>query len=60
VAFGRWFIGNPDLTERLRHGWPLAVADRAIYYSGGAQGYTDFARYERSRPATSTATAVRT
>jgi len=55
VAFGRWFIGNPDLTERLRHGWPLSEADRAVYYSDGAKGYTDFARYEPSPPATEVA-----
>jgi len=46
VAFGRWFIGNPDLVERLRNGWPLAEADRAFYYSAGAHGYTDFVRCE--------------
>lgn len=24
IALGRPYIGNPDLTERLEHGWPLA------------------------------------
>lgn len=45
IAFGRWFIGNPDLPERLRNGWPLADAERAIYYSAGGAGYVDFPRY---------------
>ncbi|MGE8183557.1 hypothetical protein, partial [Pseudomonas mandelii] len=26
VVFGRPFIANPDLVNRLRHGWPLAEA----------------------------------
>jgi N-ethylmaleimide reductase len=42
IAFGRPFIGNPDLVERLKAGAPLAVAPPRSYYGGGAQGYTDF------------------
>jgi len=42
VAFGRLFIANPDLVERLQRGMPLAVAPRASYYGGGAAGYTDW------------------
>jgi N-ethylmaleimide reductase len=42
VAFGRAFIGNPDLVERLRRNMPLVDADPKVYYGGGAQGYTDF------------------
>lgn len=45
IAFGRWFIGNPDLIERLRNGWPLVNAERAIFYSEGAAGYVDFPTY---------------
>ena len=46
IAFGRPFIGNPDLAERLRHGWPLTEADRATYYTRrGEIGYTDFTAY---------------
>ena len=47
IAFGRPFISNPDLVERLRHGWPLAEpADMAAWYSPtGAAGYTDFPAY---------------
>lgn len=42
IAFGRAFIANPDLVERLRHGWPLNAYDRATFYGGDAHGYTDY------------------
>jgi N-ethylmaleimide reductase len=43
VAFGRPFIGNPDLGRRLREGADLAASDRKTYYGGGPEGYTDYA-----------------
>jgi N-ethylmaleimide reductase len=49
VSFGTPFIANPDLVERFRSGAPLAPGDRATYYSGGAQGYTDYPTLELSR-----------
>jgi N-ethylmaleimide reductase len=42
IAFGRAFIGNPDLVERLKANAPLHEADPRSYYAGGARGYTDF------------------
>jgi N-ethylmaleimide reductase len=42
VAFGRPYIANPDLVERLRQGGPFNEGDRATYYGGGAKGYTDY------------------
>ena len=42
VAFGRMFISNPDLPERLRTGAPLAKYDRSTFYGGDARGYTDY------------------
>lgn len=42
VAFGRLYISNPDLVERLRVGAELAVADPATFYEGGDTGYTDY------------------
>ena len=42
IAFGRPFISNPDLVERLRLGAALAPLDRATLYGGGAHGYTDY------------------
>lgn len=43
IAFGKPFIGNPDLVERLRLHKPLFEAPLAGYYGGGAEGYTRFA-----------------
>jgi N-ethylmaleimide reductase len=42
VAFGRPFISNPDLVERLRVNAPLTPPDQATFYGGGAEGYTDY------------------
>lgn len=42
VAFGRPFISNPDLVARLREDAPLAEPDKATFYGGGAEGYTDY------------------
>jgi N-ethylmaleimide reductase len=42
VAFGRPFIGNPDLGRRLREGLPWADSDRTLYYASGPRGYTDY------------------
>jgi len=47
ISFGRPYISNPDLVERFANGWPLnPPADRKIWYSFDAAGYTDFPRYE--------------
>ncbi|MBF2966187.1 alkene reductase, partial [Pseudomonas aeruginosa] len=42
VGFGRPFIANPDLVERIRLGAPLAEANQARFYGGDAAGYTDY------------------
>jgi N-ethylmaleimide reductase len=42
IGFGRPFISNPDLPERIRLKAPLHPADPATFYSGGAQGYIDY------------------
>jgi len=42
VAFGRLFIANPDLPERLARGVPLNPYDRATFYGGAEKGYTDY------------------
>lgn len=44
VVFGRAFIANPDLVERLRMGAVLNEPDPKTYYSAGAAGYTDYPR----------------
>lgn len=42
ISFGRPFISNPDLVERLRADLPLAEADVKTFYSEGPEGYTDY------------------
>ena len=42
VAFGRPYIGNPDLVERLKLNAPLVESNKATWYGGGAEGYTDY------------------
>ncbi len=42
VAFGRLFIANPDLVERIKEDKPLNPPDRSTFYGGGAHGYTDY------------------
>jgi N-ethylmaleimide reductase len=46
VAFGRMFIANPDLAERVRTGARLNAFDRSTSYGGGAHGYTDYPTLE--------------
>jgi N-ethylmaleimide reductase len=46
IAFGKPFIANPDLVERLRLGAPLNTPDKATFYGGGAKGYTDYPSLE--------------
>jgi hypothetical protein len=37
IAFGKLFISNPDLVERLKLGAPLNPFDKATFYGGGAK-----------------------
>lgn len=46
IAFGRPFIANPDLVDRLRTGAPLAEWDTKTFYTQGAEGYTDYPALE--------------
>jgi N-ethylmaleimide reductase len=46
AAFGRPFITNPDLPERLKNGWTLnPFDDMAFWYTPGPEGYTDYKPY---------------
>lgn len=47
VAFGTAFLANPDLPERFRRNAPLNVPNRATFYGGGAEGYTDYPALDR-------------
>ena len=42
IAFGRKFLANPDLPERLRLRAPLNADDPTTYYGGAEKGYTDY------------------
>lgn len=45
IVFGRYFISNPDLVERIRQGVPLADYNRDTFYLLGPEqrkGYTDY------------------
>lgn len=42
IAFGRAFIANPDLPERLAKGMPLNAHHRPTFYGGDARGYIDY------------------
>jgi len=55
VAFGKLYIANPDLVERLRAGAPLNSPDKATFYGGGAKGYTDYPALARETPAAASA-----
>ncbi|MFL6708955.1 MAG: alkene reductase [Massilia sp.] len=42
VAFGRAYVANPDLVERIAAGGPFNEPDPYSFYGGGAKGYTDY------------------
>jgi N-ethylmaleimide reductase len=46
VAFGRYFISNPDLPRRLAHGFSLTPYHRPTFYGGAEKGYTDYPAYD--------------
>lgn len=50
ISFGRPFISNPDLVDRLRAGAPLAPDDMATWYSQGPEGYVDYAVLDARPP----------
>ena len=49
IAFGRKFLANPDLPERLRARSPLNGDDPTTYYGGGPKGYTDYPSLAQDR-----------
>jgi N-ethylmaleimide reductase len=42
VAFGRAFLANPDLVERIARDAPLNEPDPQTFYGGSEKGYTDY------------------
>ncbi len=48
IAFGRYFISNPDLPTRLEKGLPLNKYYRELFYSPGPKGYTDYQKHSET------------
>ncbi len=42
IGFGRPFLANPDLVERLKAGAALNAPDMGTFYTPGEKGYTDY------------------
>jgi N-ethylmaleimide reductase len=42
IAFGRPFISNPDLVEKLKTGAALTDPDMSTFYTPAEKGYTDY------------------
>lgn len=51
IAFGRTFLANPDLVERIRTGAELNSPDSKTFYSGGPRGYVDYPTLDEAEAA---------
>ncbi|TLU66321.1 alkene reductase [Thalassotalea litorea] len=47
IGFGRPFVANPDLPERIKHGYPLAVHNPDTLFGGNETGLTDYPVYQQ-------------
>ncbi|TAA47066.1 alkene reductase [Corallincola spongiicola] len=45
IAFGRPFVANPDLPNRIRLGQPWNKHNPDTLFGGGAKGFTDYPRF---------------
>ncbi|MDX6182428.1 alkene reductase [Flavobacterium sp. Fl-77] len=45
ISFGKYYISNPDLVERISNNWILNDPDSNTFYTGGASGYIDYPSY---------------
>jgi 2,4-dienoyl-CoA reductase-like NADH-dependent reductase (Old Yellow Enzyme family) len=50
-AYGQMVLANPDFVARLKTGAPMNEADRASFFGGAAQGYTDYPALEAATAA---------
>jgi N-ethylmaleimide reductase len=55
VAFGRYFVSNPDLPSRIKERLPLSDYDRNTFYTFDARGYIDYPAYKAGALAASSA-----
>ena len=51
ISFGRPYIANPDLVDRIRLGAPLNEGDVATFCAGGAEGYIDYPALRQAKAA---------
>jgi len=42
ISFGRLFISNPDLVERLANNGPYNTEDMSSFFAGDERGYVDY------------------
>lgn len=47
LLYGRHFISNPDLVDRLENNWPLNGYDRSTFYASTYKGYVDYPYYKK-------------
>jgi N-ethylmaleimide reductase len=53
IAFGRPFINNPDLVERMANDWPLSQDLKMdLFYTADEKGYTDYPIYKKQKTVT--------
>ena len=50
-AYGQMVLANPDFVARLKTDAPMNNADRASFFGGAAQGYTDYPALEAAAAA---------
>ncbi len=46
VAYGKWYVSNPDLVERFENGWPIVEPDKNTFYTRGEKGYNDYEKFK--------------
>jgi N-ethylmaleimide reductase len=51
IAYGRPFLANPDLPVRIAERLPLNPQREELFYIGGAEGYTDYPRWDEAQAA---------
>ncbi|QLQ80014.1 hypothetical protein HG537_0D00140 [Torulaspora globosa] len=48
IAYGRFFIANPDIVDRIEKGLPLNKYNRDTFYIMSKEGYTDYPTYDEA------------
>lgn len=48
IGYGRFFISNPDIVDRVEKGLPLNKYVRETFYAMTTEGYTDYPTYAKA------------